>query len=131
MTLNSFTSVSLEPLLVLVSLGNGSRTLYATRASGRFAVSILDRGQTQVALDFSEPDRVRKILTAGEQVGRAPVCLQVPVAGAGRQGDREGHDQHPQDGTHDGSIFSHHLNRLLSVENSQNPLREIPNTASD
>jgi flavin reductase (DIM6/NTAB) family NADH-FMN oxidoreductase RutF len=54
MTLNSFTSVSLEPLLVLVSLGNGSRTLQATRASGRFAVSILERGQREVALDFSE-----------------------------------------------------------------------------
>jgi flavin reductase (DIM6/NTAB) family NADH-FMN oxidoreductase RutF len=55
MTLNSFTSVSLEPLLVLVSLGNGSRTLHATSASGRFAVSILKRGQRDVALDFSEP----------------------------------------------------------------------------
>lgn len=55
MTLNSFTSVSLEPLLVLVSLGSGSRTLHATNASGRFAVSILDRRQREVALDFSEP----------------------------------------------------------------------------
>jgi flavin reductase (DIM6/NTAB) family NADH-FMN oxidoreductase RutF len=55
MTLNSFTSVSLEPLLVLVSLGNGSRTLHVTSASGRFAVSILSRGQRDVALDFSEP----------------------------------------------------------------------------
>jgi flavin reductase (DIM6/NTAB) family NADH-FMN oxidoreductase RutF len=32
MTLNAFTSVSLEPLLVLVSLGRGSRTLDAVRA---------------------------------------------------------------------------------------------------
>jgi flavin reductase (DIM6/NTAB) family NADH-FMN oxidoreductase RutF len=54
MTLNSFTSVSLEPLLVLVSLGSGSRTLRATSGSGRFAVSILSRGQRDVALDFSE-----------------------------------------------------------------------------
>ena len=45
MTLNAFTSVSLDPLLVLVSLGSGSRTLHATTASGRFAVSILQRGQ--------------------------------------------------------------------------------------
>jgi len=55
MTLNSFTSVSLEPLLVLVSLGNGSRTLHAATASERFAVSILKRDQREVALDFSEP----------------------------------------------------------------------------
>jgi flavin reductase (DIM6/NTAB) family NADH-FMN oxidoreductase RutF len=53
MTLNSFTSVSLEPLLVLVSLGHGSRTLDAVRASGRFAVSMLQRGQRQVAVDFA------------------------------------------------------------------------------
>jgi flavin reductase (DIM6/NTAB) family NADH-FMN oxidoreductase RutF len=55
MTLNSFTSVSLEPLLVLVSLAHGSRTLHATRPSQRFAISILGRRQTDVALDFSEP----------------------------------------------------------------------------
>jgi flavin reductase (DIM6/NTAB) family NADH-FMN oxidoreductase RutF len=55
MTLNSFTSVSLDPLLVLVSLADGSRTLHATRPSGRFAVSILGRAQADVALDFSQP----------------------------------------------------------------------------
>ncbi len=55
MTLNAFTSVSLDPLLVLISLGNGSRTLHATSASGRFTVSILKRGQQDVALDFSAP----------------------------------------------------------------------------
>ena len=54
MTLNSFTSVSLEPLLVLVSLGHGSRTLAATAKSGQFAVSILHRGQQAVAIDFAE-----------------------------------------------------------------------------
>jgi flavin reductase (DIM6/NTAB) family NADH-FMN oxidoreductase RutF len=55
MTLNSFTSVSLEPLLVLVSLASGSRTLHAARSSGRFAVSFLARGQQDVALEFSQP----------------------------------------------------------------------------
>jgi flavin reductase (DIM6/NTAB) family NADH-FMN oxidoreductase RutF len=54
MTLNSFTSVSLDPLLVLVSLGHGSRTLAAMARSGRFAVSILHRGQREVAVDFAE-----------------------------------------------------------------------------
>lgn len=53
MTLNSFTSVSLDPMLVLVSLAHGSRTLGAVRASGRFAISILHRGQRKVALDFA------------------------------------------------------------------------------
>jgi flavin reductase (DIM6/NTAB) family NADH-FMN oxidoreductase RutF len=53
MTLNSFTSVSLEPLLVLVSLAHGSRTLEAVRGAGRFAVSMLHRGQHAVAIDFA------------------------------------------------------------------------------
>jgi flavin reductase (DIM6/NTAB) family NADH-FMN oxidoreductase RutF len=54
MTLNSFTSVSLEPLLVLVSLAHGTRTLGAVRSSGRFALAILHRGQRDVALSFAE-----------------------------------------------------------------------------
>jgi len=53
MTLNSFTSVSLEPLLVLVSLAHGTRTLATIRGSGRFTISILHRGQRQMALDFA------------------------------------------------------------------------------
>lgn len=53
MTLNSFTSVSLEPLLVLVSLAHGTRTLDALRGSRRFTVAILHRGQRQIALDFA------------------------------------------------------------------------------
>jgi flavin reductase (DIM6/NTAB) family NADH-FMN oxidoreductase RutF len=54
MTLNAFTSVSLEPLLILVSLGHGSRTLGATIATRRFAVSILHRGQRDVAIAFAD-----------------------------------------------------------------------------
>ena len=53
MTLNSFTSVSLQPLLVLVSLGHGSRTLTAVRGSGRFAISILGRAQRDAAIAFA------------------------------------------------------------------------------
>jgi flavin reductase (DIM6/NTAB) family NADH-FMN oxidoreductase RutF len=55
MTLNSFTSVSLEPLLVLVSLAQGSRTLHAVRGSGRFAVSVLHRGQREAAIALATP----------------------------------------------------------------------------
>jgi 3-hydroxy-9,10-secoandrosta-1,3,5(10)-triene-9,17-dione monooxygenase reductase component len=53
MTLNSFTSVSLEPLLVLVSLAHETRTLGVVRSSGRFALSILHRGQRHIALEFA------------------------------------------------------------------------------
>ena len=69
MTLNSFTSVSLEPLLVLVSLAHGSRTLEKATASQRFAVNILHRRQQDVALDFAKrgaefPRRTTRCRTA-------------------------------------------------------------------
>jgi flavin reductase (DIM6/NTAB) family NADH-FMN oxidoreductase RutF len=54
MTLNAFTSVSLDPLLVLVSLGHGSRTLAAVHAGGRLSISVLHRDQQAVAIAFAE-----------------------------------------------------------------------------
>jgi flavin reductase (DIM6/NTAB) family NADH-FMN oxidoreductase RutF len=93
MTLNSFTSVSLEPLLVLVSLGNGSRTLHATSASGRFAVSILSRGQRDVALDFSEPGapfpsrHVERDREGFLPISRAAAVLRCEVERIERAGD--------------------------------------------
>src|SRR4051794_28916661 len=56
LTLNSFTSVSLEPLLILISLGLASRTRRVIGAAGRFSVSILARDQRDVALAFAERD---------------------------------------------------------------------------
>ena len=55
MTLNSFTSVSLDPQLILVSLGHGSRTLELVERAERFSVSVLHRGQRDVAVDFAAP----------------------------------------------------------------------------
>ena len=54
MTLNSFTSVSLDPMLILVSLAHGTRTLETVAASERFAVSILHRRQRDTALAFAK-----------------------------------------------------------------------------
>lgn len=54
MTLNSFTSVSLDPLLVLICLGEGTRTLAVVLGSSRFALSFLDRTQEHVALAFAK-----------------------------------------------------------------------------
>jgi flavin reductase (DIM6/NTAB) family NADH-FMN oxidoreductase RutF len=53
MTLNSFTSVSLDPLLVLVSLAHGSRTLDVVLKGRTFAVSMLRRWQRDVAERFA------------------------------------------------------------------------------
>src|SRR5213078_2513507 len=55
MTLNSFTSVSLDPLLVLVSLAHGTRTLERVQQSGAYAVNVLHRRQRDVALAFATP----------------------------------------------------------------------------
>lgn len=45
LTANSLCSVSLQPLLLLVCLDRGSRTLPHLRAAGRFAVNVLEHEQ--------------------------------------------------------------------------------------
>jgi flavin reductase (DIM6/NTAB) family NADH-FMN oxidoreductase RutF len=55
MTVNSFASVSLDPLLVLVSLKRESHTLATVRAGGRFTISVLARDQEPVARAFGRP----------------------------------------------------------------------------
>jgi flavin reductase (DIM6/NTAB) family NADH-FMN oxidoreductase RutF len=53
MTANSFTSVSLDPPLVLVCIGKGSSNIAAFAAADRFAVNILGHAQSEVATVFS------------------------------------------------------------------------------
>jgi len=53
MTLNSFVSVSLDPLLVLVSLAATSRTAAVIEHGGRFTISFLQRWQVHVAQAFA------------------------------------------------------------------------------
>jgi flavin reductase (DIM6/NTAB) family NADH-FMN oxidoreductase RutF len=55
MTINSFVSVSLDPLLVLVSLHSDSRTLEAIELEPRFAISLLQRKHLEIAVAFSMP----------------------------------------------------------------------------
>ncbi|WP_320068267.1 flavin reductase family protein [Micromonospora sp. RTGN7] len=52
-TVNAFTSVSLRPPLLLVSLARTSRTLAAITAEGGFAVNLLDRRQRELADRFA------------------------------------------------------------------------------
>ncbi|MCX4469267.1 flavin reductase family protein [Micromonospora sp. NBC_01655] len=52
-TVNAFTSVSLRPPLLLVSLARTSRTLTAITAEGGFAVNLLDRRQRDLADRFA------------------------------------------------------------------------------
>lgn len=57
MTVNSFTAVSISPLLVLVSLSNSSRTAKEVLSAGSFAVTVLAAGQSEEARWFADPDR--------------------------------------------------------------------------
>lgn len=52
-TANSLTSVSLDPLLVLVCFDHGSNTLEAVRATGRFCLNVLSAGQEPLSRHFA------------------------------------------------------------------------------
>ncbi|WP_283137146.1 flavin reductase [Rhizohabitans arisaemae] len=82
-TVSSFASLSLNPLLVTVSLASYSRLLTYVRASGRFAVSVLRSDQQAISQYFSsqgrdpEPGRFTEVATRRALTG-APIidgCL--------------------------------------------------------
>ena len=53
LTASAICSLSLEPLLMVVCLDNGSRTLERVRESGRLAVNVLARDQEALATRFA------------------------------------------------------------------------------
>ncbi len=53
LTTNAFTSLSLDPPLVLVCFERGSRTLPIVRETRRFAVNVLRTGQEELARVFA------------------------------------------------------------------------------
>jgi len=53
LTTNAFTSLSLDPMLVLVCLDLGSRTLAAVRKHERLAVNVLAVDQEELAVKFA------------------------------------------------------------------------------
>jgi flavin reductase (DIM6/NTAB) family NADH-FMN oxidoreductase RutF len=61
MTLNSLTSVSLNPRLLLVCLAKGSRTTRAVLGRGAFVVNLLTEDQRELCQRFAKPgaDRFR------------------------------------------------------------------------
>ncbi|TCO60709.1 3-hydroxy-9,10-secoandrosta-1,3,5(10)-triene-9,17-dione monooxygenase reductase component [Actinocrispum wychmicini] len=77
-TVNSFTTVSLDPALVLVCLQRGSRLLSAIEESGVFAATVLAAEQRWQAQWFANRTRLADATAfAGVATGRAPVtgCL--------------------------------------------------------
>lgn len=53
LTTNAVTSLSLDPLLLLICFDNSSRTLKAVHSSRRFAVNVLSAGQRELAAVFA------------------------------------------------------------------------------
>ncbi len=64
LTTNAVTSLSLDPLLLLVCFDNGSRTLTAVRATRRFAVNVLRAGQDELAAVFASKRVAREKFAA-------------------------------------------------------------------
>ena len=56
MTVNSLTSVSLHPMLILICLANSARTAAAVQARGWFAVHILAEQQAALSNCFARPN---------------------------------------------------------------------------
>ncbi len=54
LTANSLTSVSLDPLFLLVCLGKGSTSHDSVVEGGRFAVNILGAGSKELSIRFAE-----------------------------------------------------------------------------
>ena len=59
MAINSFTSLSLDPLLVLICVGKNSSTWPAIEESGQFCVNVLAEDQAELALRFAAKDNSR------------------------------------------------------------------------
>jgi flavin reductase (DIM6/NTAB) family NADH-FMN oxidoreductase RutF len=57
MTANSFTSVSLDPLLILVCVDQNARLLSYLKTQRRFGVSILKDTQQQLSEYFAKPEQ--------------------------------------------------------------------------
>ncbi len=57
MTANAFTSVSLDPLLVLVCVVHEARTHAHLHARKRFGINVLSEDQREISEHYAQPDR--------------------------------------------------------------------------
>jgi 3-hydroxy-9,10-secoandrosta-1,3,5(10)-triene-9,17-dione monooxygenase reductase component len=80
-TVNSFSSVSLRPPLVLVAFDHGRRIAPALRATGRYAVNIL--GEDQQSLSDCFAGGPAPASTASSPSGPVPVLEVAPAPGRG------------------------------------------------
>lgn len=74
MTANSFSSVSLDPQLILVCVDNRTQTHAQLHARKRFGVNVLSEGQQAISEYYARPDRThqRAEAEAGARFDRTP-----------------------------------------------------------
>lgn len=95
MTASSVTSVSLDPPLVLVVIGETRQTHGLIESTGRFGLSILDGAQTDIAKHFATPPESRgetdpntmTRLSGTPVVSNAIAAMDCKVAAAHKAGD--------------------------------------------
>ncbi|WP_249137681.1 flavin reductase family protein [Bradyrhizobium canariense] len=82
LTVSSVTSLCLDPPCVLVGVNSSSETHAAILANGRFGVSLLGRGQEDLALRFAGGAKgVERFATAPWEQGMLDVPLLEPAIG--------------------------------------------------
>ena len=122
MTANAFTSVSLEPPLVLVSVSNRAHLHQRIRETGRYGVSVLSRQQERFARHFAgqlpRPDLVRFIWRDElPLIDQALVQLTCSVVGSHPAGDHTLHVGQVDTVSHrDGEPLVYHTGRLGGFE---------------
>ena len=79
-TINSFTSVSLEPPLVLFCLERVALSFPAFTQCSRFAVNVLSEGQEQLSVLFASPGPDKWEGIVGDEGGEAPPVLSDCIA---------------------------------------------------
>src|SRR6266567_1936483 len=74
MTANAFSSVSLDPLLVLVCVDRGARTHAHLHARKRFGINVLSAHQRAISEHYAQPDRApaKAEEEAGARFDRTP-----------------------------------------------------------
>ncbi len=94
LTVSSFTPVSLDPALVLVSIGNESPLLDFFLQSQWFAVSLLTESQQPVAVAFAEKDEGRFDAVSWSQgmYGQPLICGSLATFECRRVGERRAGD---------------------------------------
>ena len=111
MTANSFTSVSLDPPLILVSVDLRARMHHALGATGLFAVSVLSADQEDIARFFADKTRAQGVAEFDSVAWLPGRYTGVPlIAGALATFECEVWR------TYDGGDHSIFVGRLLSVD---------------